>query len=149
MMANEDARTFQRLLGKAEVVRLALRELDDEDPVYPRIREALEAALDDPGCPLKELSHTELDRLETILQELDRESNTVQDEALQVSLHRLRCETSWDPKLLPASQALLNGVGMTYLLTRNALGVIALAWQVQTHPLDIILTAGKFIRSFN
>lgn len=149
MMTHEDARTFQKLLGKEEVVRLALRGLDDEDPVYPRIRQALEAALADPDCPVKELGHDELNLLEKLLQELDQNGDTAVDEALQASLRRLRCETGWDPKLLPVSQPLLDGNGLTYLLTRNALGTIALAWQVQKHPCDIILTAGKLVLSFN
>lgn len=148
-MTNEDTGSFQKMLGKEEVVRLALRELDDEDPVYGRIREALVAALADPGCPLKVMSHDDLDRLESQVQELGQGSDASTDEALQVSLRRLRCETGWDPKLLPTSQSLLEGNGLTYLLTRNALGMIALAWQVQAHPQDVILTAGRFLLAFN
>jgi hypothetical protein len=147
-MTTEDTSSFQRILGQAEVVRLALRELDDEDSVYPRIRDALEAALADPGCPLTELGHAELDQLEALLLDLDQSGEAAVDEALQVSLRRLRCETGWDPRLLPVSQPLLEGVGLTYLLTRNALGTLALAWQVQAHPLDVILTVGKFILAF-
>lgn len=148
-MTNEDARTFQKMLGQEEVVRLALRGLDDEDPVYGRIREALEAALADPACPLSGLSHDDLDRLEAVLQELDQNGDTAVDEALQVSLRRIRCETGWDPKDLPVSQPLLDGNGLTYLLTRNALGTIALAWQVQAHPQDMLLTAGQLILAVN
>lgn len=148
-MTNEETSSFQRMLGKEEVVRLALRELDDEDPVYGRIREALEAALADHGCPLKVLSHADLDRLESYVEELERGGDTFRDEALQVSLRRLRCEIGWDPMLLPTSQPLLDGNGLTYLLTRNALGMIALAWQVQAHPQDVILTAGRFLLAFN
>lgn len=148
-MTNEDAHSFQKMLGQEEVVRLALRELDDEDPVYGRIREALEAALADPACPLGGLSHDDLDRLEAVLQELDQNGDTAVDEALQVSLRRLRCETGWDPKDLPVSQPLLDGNGLTYLLTRNALGTIALAWQVQAHPQDMLLTAGQLVLAVN
>ncbi len=148
-MTNEDVHSFQKMLGQEEVVRLALRELDDEDPVYGRIREALEAALADPACPLGGLSHDDLDRLEAVLQELDQNGDTAVDEALQVSLRRLRCETGWDPKDLPVSQPLLDGNGLTYLLTRNALGTIALAWQVQAHPQDMLLTAGQLVLAVN
>lgn len=144
-----DARSFQKILGSEEVVRLALRELDCEDPLYPRIRAALDAALEHPGCPLAEVSHEHLDRLEALLAELDQDGDTAVDEAIMVSLHRLRCETGWDPKLLPESKPLMEGNGLTYLLTRNALGLIALVWQVQKHPRDTILTIGSLVLSFN
>lgn len=146
-MTTEDEPSFQGLLGKEEVIRLALRELDDEDPMYSRIREALEAALDDADCPLTEIGHDDLDVLDKLLLELEFNGDAAVEEALAVSLRRLKCETGWDPGLLPLSRPLLVG-RLSQSLVR-ALGAIALAWQVQTHPQDIMLTAGKLVLALN
>ena len=146
----EEQATVQDLIGKEELVRLALEGLDEEDLLRRKVEDAVRLLCADPACPVKPLSHDELDRLETLLEELREGGPTVFGEATTVSLNRIKLEVQWNPGSFPLADSLMSTAGGEAMLAaRHAFGVIALAWQVQSHPRDVIITAGQFLRSIN
>jgi len=131
---------FQQSVGKEEMVRLAVRDLNEEEPFYRHIENELRAMLDDPACPVRPCTPAEMVRLELLLEEITEGGDQVLETAMAVSLQRIRQEGSWDPVTYPDIAKLLRSDVETFKAMRNALGVIALAWQVQQHPRHIILT---------
>ncbi|MBI5654041.1 hypothetical protein HZC53_00065 [Candidatus Uhrbacteria bacterium] len=145
----EEKVTAQSPTGRAELLELALVELDEDEPLFRRVGEAVWQLLCDPACPVKELGRSELGVLKSLIDELRKRGNSGFGEALAVSLRRAKCEIGWKPEELPLAAELLSGDGETYLAARHAFGIIALAWQIQKHPTDVFLTAGSLLLSLN
>lgn len=139
----------QKPASKAELLEVALVELDEDEPLFRLVGEAVWQALSDPACPVKELTRFELGVLRGLVRELRKRGSSTYGEAMAVSVRRLKLETGWKFEDLPHVARLLSGDGEAYLAVRHALGVIALAWQVQTYPTDVYLTAGSLILSLN
>ena len=141
--------TIEQMIGFEELVRLALAGIDVDEPLYQPVEDAVRQLLVDPACPVKPPSHTEMDILDALVEELHECGSHAFGEAAVVSLRRIKLETGWKPDDFPLAAKLLAGDGETYLEARHAFGSIALAWQIQKHPHDVILTAGGMILSIN
>lgn len=146
---DEEQVTIEHMIGYEELVRLALSGLDIDEPLYQPVEEAVRQLLADPVCPVKPPSHAEMDILDALVEELHESGSSIFGEATVVSLRRLKLETGWKPEDFPLAAKLLAGDGETYLEARHAFGLLALAWQVQKHPADVILTAGSMLLSIN
>ncbi|MFA5185002.1 MAG: hypothetical protein WC551_00755 [Patescibacteria group bacterium] len=145
----EENVTIEQMIGYEELVRLALSGLDVDEPLYQPVEEAVKQLLADPACPVRPLSHAEMDILESLIDELHESGSSIFGEAAVVSLRRLKLETGWKPEDCPLAAKLLAGNGETYLEARHAFGLLALAWQIEKHPQDVILTAGSMLLSIN
>ncbi len=141
--------TLQLSLTESVVTDLALSHIDDEDPLYAGVQEAIRGLMTDAVRPFGELTHADLDVLEGLIDELRDKGSARYDEAMIVSLHRIKCEIGWVPESDPTAERLLSSTNGAYLAARNAFGVIALAWQIQAHPTDLWFTGGTALQSVN
>ncbi|MDQ7814457.1 MAG: hypothetical protein RDU25_01450 [Patescibacteria group bacterium] len=139
--------TLQLSLTESVVTDLALSHLDEEDPVYPGVQEAVRGLLTDAVRPFGELTHDDLNLLEGLIDKLRDEGSARYDEAMIVSLHRIKRELGWVPESDPTAERLLSSTNGAYLAARNAFGVIALAWQIKAHPTDLWFTGGTALRA--
>lgn len=67
------------------------------------------------------------------------------DEAMVVSLARLVHVTDWNPMDLNICRAVASD-NVTYICLRNAVGMLALAWQAARFPDRIVLTSEQFVK---
>lgn len=139
--------TLQLSLTESVVTDLALSHLEDEDPMYASVQEAVRGLMTDAVRPFGELTRDDLDLLEGLMDKLRDEGSARYDEAMIVSLYRLKRELGWVPESDPTAERLLSGTNGAYLAARNAFGVIALAWQIKAHPTDLWFTGGVALRS--
>ncbi len=95
--------------------------------------------------PADGLHDNEIERVELVLGFLLEQDEFQRSDLLLASLLRLEHETGAD--LLQSLDGKVDAEG--YIRIRQALGVIALAWQYYAHPTDVILTVDDYRQRLN
>lgn len=123
-----------------ELMLMALREVPDDYPRRSRFEEAVRDVVQHPVNTDFDLTTDELDQVGYFLRLLAEEWTALKrQEALLVSLMRLKRETGWDLIEDPRINGLARRGPAVYLTYLHVIGAVALAWQVHVHPRDIIL----------
>lgn len=132
---------------KDQLIAIAMKSVPEDSTSRAEYEAAVRELVMEPMNTNFDLTTDELDNVEFFLRLTLARSELERDEALLVSIMRMQHETKWNfledrrvvryARLGPAQY-------LTYL---QVMGTLALAWQVHTHPRDIILQEGVFRRA--
>ncbi len=127
---------------------IAREQIPSTCPNRPLAVGALMAAARDTATPALALDSRQITCLRGKLAALGAAGTLAMNEALLVSLLLVKRESSWDPERLPTVRQ-ASKVPETYLAIRNALGVLALAWQLRERPDALVLTRDALVTHIN
>lgn len=130
------------------IMRLAMRNIDPEYQMWDVISDAVLAAVRQPFIRLTAFTDEHMRTLFRTCTDLDERRRNgepyVLAEAVIVSLARLHRETGTDLEKLWNVLSGTGRMGESPLFARDALGVVAMAWQISAHPENVVLSSEEY-----
>lgn len=114
---------------------------EGREEVMSAVRQVIAKAFEGEVYPLGKIN-----LLEHKKKDLSMQSLLTLRENFVVSLARFAREKGWDPKSLPLSAEFIVKHPRQHFLLNDALGWVAIAWQVHVHPSNLVLTRGDYQR---
>lgn len=125
---------------------VAVRHLKITDPYFSNYCSVICETMQNPACRQIELTSAKRARLVSLIEDL-RAAPDVEDEAFRISLERLNREKGFDPLSLPRAEWLKKKDSEADLKLRDALAVIALAWQIDVYGDKLVLSVAEYDRT--
>ncbi len=129
-----------------KLIVLAMRYVPSDHPLHSSILSEVRRSAARPELGLSTLTEEDITALRIMLEELKYKGSLVLDDALLASILRFKKQTRIADFEQPLKAPEYAGKVINYFLLRNALGVLALAWQLQVHPKDLILDSPGIMR---